>query len=240
MNIADTYLTDRPLWQQRTWARLAIGMLISTLLVAAVLVAVRFEADPELPLELELRLLAPESEPEPEALLASEPEPISPEQVDEPPKPLEAEVESAIAAEEQAPPRDWYARIDEVAKTTVAERQTPASVNPNFDAKRRHAAVQFAPSRAPRKTPIWENVEVDQMGRKILVSGDCHRVVDDTSAANYEIFRTFQQYMVYCTKRKSGTTEQPWVDDVRERYDYLAQQDAGSDPGTADWTARLR
>lgn len=219
-------------------------MLLSALLVAAFVAVVRFEANPEQPLELELRLLAPESEPEPEpdpeTLVASEPEPFSQEQVDEAAKPLEPRVESAIVVEEPAPPRDWYAQIDEVVKATVAQRQMPASVNPTFDAKRRHAAVQFAPSRAPQKTPIWENVEVDQMGRKILVHGDCHRVVDDPSAANYEIFQTFQQYMVYCTRQKTGTTEQPWVDDVRERYDYLAQQDAGSDLARTDWTARLR
>jgi hypothetical protein len=84
--------------------------------------------------------------------------------------------------------------------------------------------VKFAPSRAPQKRPIWENVERDQLGRRILVSGDCYRVVDDPSAVNNEIFRMFQQYMVYCSKQGSSPQELPWVEAIRDRYDYLTQQ----------------
>ncbi len=130
--------------------------------------------------------------------------------------------------------------MDDVVKATVAERQRVYSVNPAFDKKRRQAAVKFAPSEAPQKKPIWENVETDQLGRKILVSGDCYRVIDDPSAANYEIFRTFQQYIVYCRNPGTRPQKQPWVEDIRDRYDYLAQRDGAGEAARTDLYTNLR
>ena len=67
-----------------------------------------------------------------------------------------------------------------------------------MDQKRRAAAEKFYASLAPEKKEIWDNVETDQLGRKILTAGDCYRIIDDPSAANYDLWREFQQYFVYC------------------------------------------
>ena len=80
------------------------------------------------------------------------------------------------------------------------------------------AAEQFRPSRAPVKKPIWENVETDQLGRKILVHGDCHRVIDDPNVGSNEIFRTFGQYIVFCSNYQRSPQELPWVDEIRDRF----------------------
>lgn len=46
------------------------------------------------------------------------------------------------------------------------------------------------------------------LGGTLLSTGECHRVLDDPSAVNRYVFRTFQQYMVFCIEgRKNGT---PW------------------------------
>jgi hypothetical protein len=120
----------------------------------------------------------------------------------------------------------------------VNEQQKTYSLNPVQDELRRQAAEKFRPSRAPVKKEIWENVEVDQLGRKILVSGDCHRVVDDPGATRQDAFREFHQFIVFCSKYKRTPKELPWVEEVRERYAYL-QPEIGDSYQTADVVADL-
>lgn len=242
MTVADMNLSKRPSWQRKTRSRLAASIALAALLIATTVVVVRFEVEIEVEelVQLEVQLLSPETAVAPEPTAESEPEEIPAEQPDEPVRPLDAAVERASVSEETAPQTDWRSQIADVVKAAVAEQGRGFSVNPAFDEKRRQAAARYAPSRAPQKKPIWENVEVDQLGRKILVSGDCHRVLDDPSAVNNEIFRTYQQYIVYCTKQKSAPAELPWTEEIRDRYDYLAQRGdlAGSDK--ANVLANLR
>ena len=224
MNIADIDPSEPTAWQRKARPRLTACIALAALLIGAVVILTRFDVDVEEVLELEVQLFTAEPETVPEPA-ENEPEAVLPlEPPEELLRPLEAVVENPQVEQEPVAQGDWHAQIDDVVRATVAEQLNRASVNPAFDAKRRRAAVKFAPSGAPQKKPIWENVETDQMGRKILVSGDCHRVVDDPSAANNDIFRTFQQYIVYCTKQKSGRQEQPWVEEIRDRHNYLAQQ----------------
>ncbi len=105
------------------------------------------------------------------------------------------------------------------------ELERDYDVNPAFAEKRREAAVKFRPSAAPPRREIWDNVETDQLGRKILVYGVCHRVIDDYSAANYAIFREFQQHLVYCRYGGSAPQELPWVEEIRDDYLYLKYPD---------------
>lgn len=223
---AATGTSERPAWQRWVRLRLAAGIVLATVFVAAIIGLVRFAGEDERRPELELQLVVPEPTEPPEPVTRIDPEPIPPRAIDEPVTPVDAVADMPEAPREPrsgkpVPATDWYAQIDEVVAATVASQQRVYSVNPAFDQKRRQAALKFAPSRAPLKKPIWENVETDQLGRKILVSGDCHRVVDDPSAVNNEIFRTFQQYIVYCTKGKSAPQELPWTEEIRDRYDYL-------------------
>jgi len=240
MHAAGIILSERPSWQRKARPRLAASIALAVLLIAATIVLLRFEADVELRRELEVELLSSAAEAAPKPLAKSEPEPVPLEQPEESLMPVEAVGETPQLSEEPTPQRDWRAQIDEVAKAIVAEQQRAFSVNPAFDEKRRQAAVKFAPSRAPRKKPIWENVQTDQLGRKILVSGNCHRVIDDPSAVNYEIFRTFQQYIVYCTKQKVEPKELPWAEEIRNRHDYLARKDGAGDGDGANIFADLR
>ena len=196
-------------------------MALSAAALAALIFLLRFDTD--VPLELEVTIVPGEAATEPQPMLEeiAVPTPLTRSTK------LQASpaVESAAAAESMAPAPDWQALTQQVVKEVVAERLRPASVNPGFDERRRRAAAQFAPSRAPQRKPIWENVEVDQLGRKILVSGDCHRVIDDPNPANYETFRTFHQYLVFCTRQQSAPEELPWVDEIRNSRDYLARGD---------------
>ena len=64
--------------------------------------------------------------------------------------------------------------------------------------------------------PIWESVTTDQLGRKILRSGDCYRVLEDDNVMRLDIFETFTRYLVFCENRdeKSVFT---MPEDLRER-----------------------
>ena len=190
--------------------------------VAAFIGLVQFSTDAEALPDFEVRLLEPEPAPPVR-------EPLQPIEL---PPPLERQ-QSLVAPmpvpldepepePEADPPTDWYAQIPDVARSVVSSQQTAPSVNPAFDAKRREAAARYGPSRAPVKKPIWENVTTDQLGRKILVAGDCHRIVDDSSAARYEIFETFYQYITFCAHYDRPPEELPWVEDVRSRRPWLA------------------
>ena len=48
--------------------------------------------------------------------------------------------------------------MQDVVTATVAEQRRFASVNPAFDEKRKKAAVQFGPSRAPQERPWVEDM----------------------------------------------------------------------------------
>ncbi len=231
MNPAEPTLAASPSWHRQTRPRLIASMALSAAMLVALVFLLRFDADA--PLELQVTIVPDE---------AAEVQPVPLDEIPMPspqarsqdlkPPPVIADP----GPESVAPSRDWQALTQQAVKEIVAEQLNPAAVNPGFDERRRHAAAQFAPSQAPQRKPIWENVETDQLGRKILVSGDCHRVIDDPNPANYETFRTFHQYLVFCTRQKSAPEELPWVDEIRNSRDYLAR---GEDTRT-DLYVRLK
>lgn len=142
------------------------------------------------------------------------------------PKAVVAPAELAdVLALAEPPVTDWYADAESAVQETVATANHVDSMHSAFDEKRRRAAINFPASRAPVKKPIWENVETDQIGRKILVSGNCYRVLEDPRATYYEIQRAFGQYITFC----NGNTEKPmdvaWIEDIRQNYAYLVYPD---------------
>lgn len=193
-------------------------MCIALILLAAVLLLVNFSPPPLLQdTKIELRLLAdiekPAAEPvEPEELLEPEAiiEPIEPAELVEP-------------AELQA--TDWYANAESAVQETVTTANHVDSMHPDFDEKRRMAAINFPASRAVIKKPIWENVETDHIGRKVLVNGDCYRVLEDPRATYYEIHRQLGQYIMNCYANFEKPMGVVWVEDIRERYAYLKYPD---------------
>lgn len=214
----------RPEWQRGTRTRLIASIAVAAILLATVIVVTEIAHDEELIEGIEITLLERRTQEQPR----QPEEPIEPLLVEETVRELPLRARTAEPAAPDAPPqepkpvsRDWYAEMDKVIADVVAGEQQTYSLNPVFDAQRRDAAEQFRPSRAPVEKPIWENVATDQLGRKILVHGDCHRVIDDPNVGSNEIFRTFGQFIVFCGNYKRPPQELPWVDEIRDRRVYL-------------------
>jgi hypothetical protein len=193
---------------------LIVSLAIAGSLIAAFIVTARFAPNEDTTADFEVTLKPPDIERPPRI-----PEqPLEPLVIEDTQRQLPALADLAepavpdVLPEEPEPVlRDWRAEMEKVVAATAAEEQKTWSVNPALDARRRAAAEQFRPSRAPVKKPIWENVETDQLGRKILVHGDCHRVIDDPNVGSNEIFRTFGQYIVFCSNYRKAPQELPWV-----------------------------
>jgi hypothetical protein len=229
-------LDNYPTWQRGARPRLGASVLIATILVAAIILGIEFPAEPDALDEIEVFIVSPR-QPEPEPPVTEDLTPLEEvivEQVDRPAPLVRPEPEQI----EQAP-RDWYAQMDDVVDSFASEQQKTYALNPVQAELRRNAAQHFRPSRAPVEKKIWENVETDQLGRKILVSGDCHRVVDDPSAVRNYDFRTFHQFMTFCSKYKRQPKELPWVEEIRERHVYLQPDDEQRDIRT-DYYAELQ
>jgi hypothetical protein len=199
---------------------------IAVLLLAALLLLVKFSPLPVLQLKkIELRLL---TDIEPPAVEPAEPEDlVEPEAIVEPVEPTEVIAPAAAEVVEPAESQvtDWYADAESAVQETVTMANHVDSMHAAFDKKRRQAAINFRPSQAPVKKPIWENVETDNIGRKILVSGDCYRVLEDPRATYYEIQRQLGQYITYCNANSEKPMNVAWVEDIRERYAYLKYPD---------------
>ena len=216
-------LATRPNWQRGSRTRLIASLGIAALLIATFIITTKFAKDPEPAAGIEVTLTQPRVNEVTEPPL----EELDTLLVEETVRELPALTDLVTPVAPDAPPeepepvsRDWYTAMSEVA-ADVIESQGTHSVNPAFDARRRAAAEQFRPSRAPVEKPTWENVERDQLGRRILVHGDCQRVIDDPNVGSNEIFRTFGQYMVSCSNYQRPGQELPWVDEIRDRRSYL-------------------
>ena len=146
--------------------------------------------------------------------------PFAEETTDEPARPTprtQALPPLAPVTTESQEPADWYAMIPDAAKTILDTFPREYSVNPNFEEKRRVAAERFRPSRVPVDHPIWENLEKDTMGRTLLVSGDCYKVIDDPNVGNREAFLIFGQYISSCASYKRPPQELGFVSEIRDR-----------------------
>jgi len=216
-----TLSLESPQWSGQVHQRLRVSLLLSSACIAAMLLVLRFPvADQAGPVtELFVRILMDEVEPA--EIESTEHEPIENKLLeetaaDEPPR-IALPAGAMPEPSETGRPTDWYAVIPETAKAAADRAAKVISVNPAFDERRRQAAIKFAPSKAPRTTPIWENVEKDTMGRTILRSGDCYRVIDDPNAGSREAFETFGQYMAMCSKTSDAPRELPWVNEIRSR-----------------------
>ena len=233
-------LATRPNWQRGTRTRLLASLAIAALLITTFIVMTTFAPDEEPVAELEVTLTAPSVDEPPKP----PPEELEPLVVEETPRELPALADLVEPVVPHAPPdepepvaRDWYAAMEEAA-ATVVEGQRTYSVNPAFAARRRAAAEQFRPSRAPVEKPIWENVERDQLGRRILVHGDCQRVIDDPNVGSNEFFRTFGQYIVSCSNYRRPGKELPWVEEIRDRRVYLQPDPETRGPAGNELVAR--
>jgi len=231
-------VADLPEWQAASGRRLNISMLVATLLVASILSVLQFPTVEKLaPLTLVVDIVPPKDvSTEPSAQVQVAPEQAAAQSEDsttqrtELPDPQPA-ASSARAIAEPAELAvtetaiDWEAEKSNAVRDTIDDLQTIVSVNPNFDRKRSEAAVRFRPSEAPVKKEIWDNVEKDYLGRTILRSGDCYRILDDPSAVNRDVFETFGQYMTHCEGGRYVGVELPWVEEIRNNFNYLRERE---------------
>lgn len=197
-----------------------VSLLLSTICVTTVVMVLRFPVvEQSAPVaELLLQILVDEVA---STVTQSATVPVKEPTVDQsmPSPPLQR---GSAVDDERAQPQDWRAMIPNAAREALENAPPQYSLNPVFDEKRRHAAVQFAPSTATPATPIWENVEKDAMGRSVLWSGDCYRVIDDPNAGSREAFETFGQYIIMCMNWKDSPKQLPWVSEIRNRRAGLA------------------
>ena len=163
-----------------------------------------------------------EAEPEP----AEQPEDdIAPESDSESLEEAETQVAEDDSSSDPEPqvdkPRDWYSELDKFVESTDMFSDEPASLNPLLDEQRQLAAARYSKpdTRMPKK--IWENTEIDQLGRTILRSGDCWRVLNDPSATRRWEFENFGQYIVNCTYQKKLPQMLPWVEEIVAKYPHL-------------------
>ena len=216
-----------PAWSAGTEQRLLLAMLPGTIVVLLVMMVLRFPPIPDWkPVSafiLEVILEDPSKhEDDPQA--APESTAPVPEVTDRPVEvlapadrdPVERPGIVPETVPQGAPATDWNALAAAAVRSFVDAGELPNSINPPQDEKRRAAASRYRPSRAPEKKPIWENVEVDALGRKLLRSGNCYRVLDNPTVTNRWYVENFEQYMVFC-----GGSEEEYLiefDAIPDRY----------------------
>ena len=225
-------------WEAASARRLNVSMLVATFLVAAVLSVLRFPTVEFLTPIMELvvdivRVDTPKPELAPVEQTISEPVPQTEAPLAEAVPELQIveellpETENAATESQDVPAAvaelsiEWEAEKLKAVQDAVDEMERTFSVNPNFDQLRKEAAVKFRASRAPVKKEIWDNVEKDVLGRTLLRSGDCFRVIDDPSVINQWAFANFDQYITYCTYRKYIGHDLPWVQEIIDTHEYL-------------------
>jgi len=213
-----------PDWNDGRDQRLLISMLFATGIVAALLSVVRMPVAPNLaPItELLVNLIRESPQTRPEERPRETPPPDIP-----------AEEHSIEPASDVAPPRgiapapatDWDAVSEAAISAYLDGLAAPPSPNPVLDAKRRAFGDRYQPpTRAPPR-PNWANPAPDQLGRTVLRSGDCYRVIADPNVGSQDKFLTFDQHIVMCTFYRRPPEELPWVAEIRERYHYLKYPD---------------
>jgi hypothetical protein len=229
-----------PDWQAASARRLNVSMLLATLLVAAVLSVLRFPTIDFLAPVMELVVDIVRDEPaKPELVSVPQPEPAP--LTEEPLTDVEPALQTTanpvtvsedLAVESQSTPAavaelsiEWEVEKQKAVQRAVDEMERTVSVNPNFDQLRKEAAVKFRASRAPVRKEIWENVEKDVLGRTILRSGDCFRVLDDPSVINQWTFANFDQFITYCTYHKYIGHDLPWVQEIFDTHAYLRERE---------------
>jgi hypothetical protein len=213
---ADAVILEQPDWSRRPGRRLVFNLLPASLIVVGALLIVRLPViEQSLPVtELIVRILVDDvaqvvESPFVEDVVMPEPTPEAAS---------EAVVETIEpATSETQVPTDWYAKIPEAVEAYETSKPREYHINPAFEERRRQAAEQFYPSRAPVERPIWENVEKDTLGRTILVSGNCHRVIDDPNVGSREKFLTFDQFFVFCSNPRRKPQKLGFVDEVKNR-----------------------
>jgi len=215
-------------WTDGGEQRLLISMLLATLFVAALLSIARLPPIPDFAPLVELIVNVVRNAPDENPVLV-EPQPVVDEMplIDETPEVTgDDDVSAPQGLGQDMQPSVDVATASEKAINAYLDRlENPYSVNPVLAAKRRNFEGTYQPPSHVGPRPIWENVDVDQLGRTVLRSGDCYKVLDDPNVGSQDAFRDFGQYIAICTYQKRLPKNLPWVAELVERYHYLKYPD---------------
>ncbi len=218
-------------WDDGREERLLLSFLLAAAIVALVLSLIRMPALPPFApvVDLVVRIVQPETsrpaEGAAEEAAADEPASAEPAQSRTEPGPVVQTPDAVVpAAPNQTIDLD---ALREGAVQDYLERteEGPWAFDPRVDELRREGRLRYQPPTIEQPGPIWENVEQDQLGRTILRDGDCWKVVDDPNVGSQYQFQEFGQYLTICTYQPRAPRELPWVETIREQYDYLKYPD---------------
>lgn len=216
-----------PDWNDGRDERLFVSMLAATAIVAFGLMLVQLPVIPGLSPLAELIVRIVETPDEPFRIEELQPETVYAEEV--PPEPEARTTDSAApTVAEPAPVRDMMAELEAARQRAIDEfvdsqQEDWGYFNPDLTEKRRELSGQHQPPTHPGERPIWENVEKDTLGRTVLRSGNCYKVLEDPNVTRRDQFEVFDQNMVQCMipLGRRQPRELPWVAIIRERYEYL-------------------
>jgi hypothetical protein len=130
-----------------------------------------------------------------------------------------------VADSVASPPVDLAAERERAVTEYLDAQAEIVSPSPVMEEKRRRLAGQYRPPTREPPKPVWENAEIDQIGRTMLRHGNCSRVIDDPNVMRQYQFETFDQYLVTCSYHRREPKELPWVAEIRARYPYLRHPD---------------
>ena len=220
-------LLATPHWNDGREQRLFVSMLLATFIVAGVLSVIRVPVVPVWSPVVELLVRIVQEQPAPET---AAPQTLPP-MATSPPDAADRVVEprpttGREALEERQQETDWDAAGDQAVQDYLdSQIETYGYFNPDLADKRRRLAERYQPRTQAAPQPIWENIEKDTLGRSVLRSGDCFKVLDDPNVGSREAFEAFGQFMVHCTYQRRYPRDLPWVADIRQRYEYLRDPD---------------
>jgi hypothetical protein len=227
--VIDWQIAQRtPQWQSGQNQRLLASMLLSTVFIAALLSLFRMPAVPAWTPVVEIMVRIVNDAPKVEELESPPPVPVVPE-----PK-LES-VQSAAeirpstgrdSAEEGSPDTNWDAASEQAVQDYVdSQLESYGYVNSDLAEKRRRLSERYQPGTHEPPKKIWENVEKDTLGRTVLRSGSCYKVLDDPNVGSREAFEAFGQFVAVCTWQPRVRRLLPWVPELKEQYGYLRDPD---------------
>jgi hypothetical protein len=217
-----------PPWQGGSGQRLLVSMLLSTLFIAALLSLFRMPVVPAWTPVVELMVRIINEPPKVEEF-----GPLPPAQVVPEPRAEPAQNTAGMppgtgrkSVEEGSPDTNWDAASEQAVQDYVdSQLESYGYVNSDLAEKRRRLSERYQPGTREPPKKIWENVETDTLGRTVLRSGDCYKVLSDPNVGSRETFETFGQFMVVCTWQPRVRRLLPWVPEIKERYEYLRDPD---------------
>ena len=230
-----------PNWNEGAEQRLFTSMLLAAVIVAGVLSLIRMPDFPAFPPVVEIIVNILQDLPE-----------VEEESVQQPTQDAQTQ-DSPLLEEAAAPPTstggdtleesrtgtDWEAMHEQVVQKYMdleleEARESYGYFNPDLADTRTRLSERYQPGTHEKPKPIWENVEVDTLGRTVLRDGDCYKVLDDPNVGSREAFERYGQYMAVCVYQGRYPRELPWVEEIRQRYEYLRKPEGyvKGEPGT--------